>query len=817
MRRKIMIESRWLFKQATALIVVTALFGCGGGGSGAGGGVAPDVQGLNMAKTMSVVTAQNEGGFGVLVNNFQGGSVTGVKVDFAGAAQALAAESDYNTDETHTYVWDESMESLKTVNMILCLMDQTRASEMVNKGAYIALVNEEKCEQGKNQSSAGTSGQSSGGKTVKYNKWTILSARADNNSPQYVKIWVPGEPNSNDPDEAQTILVDVTAFEGVSPTKPYGHFKMNFKGVVDAGGFGGSPGNEALVMKGTLETIDNVEDKPQFRFIDIGGTAANPELANFGANFSLTEAANVILDDVDGNNGKAKTYSSFSDGQFSEEGTYALSFNTSNLLRGKDDDNDNIADTQMCLSRTSYNTQVWRYNLYRSTDGSRVELNSGFPFRYDTGSSEVHGHVSYWGLWIEEGVTIADGATIVKQDYQSESSANYTVNIAPGKLIRRTANQVALSDYNGDQFYTWAQHPTFGYPQPNYDSWVVTISNGEFVITHGVKWGNGGPQQTDVTDGNVSFGFTGENLMLWSDALGGNVVYVHDPNVQVANRQVTYYKEEFVHAGDGTLLPGGATSAALYCYDRCLKGSLTQTDVDGAGSVDDLYYDPNGGPYNYLAEVSAGKLLVKDHLGKTVSADGLSLSNLAHDWGINTGEMVIDTSGINNPWDVYNQPVSYRWETGSNSWNKLVTVRDDHNSLVVFDRPMTFSYTHSQANDANDDAAHAGKTFLLQYGGPGELWGFPWEQQGERWYSSVTLKDGVILNDGSDSYLVKAIEKELTMKSDPSGCGTLDISSLFTDPNLDLPTASDIGDVSITLAGKPIVTKPPAVIEGQLQ
>jgi len=45
------------------------------------------------------------------------------------------------TDPVHAYVYDASMQSLDTVNMILCLMEQTRASDMVNQGAYIALVN----------------------------------------------------------------------------------------------------------------------------------------------------------------------------------------------------------------------------------------------------------------------------------------------------------------------------------------------------------------------------------------------------------------------------------------------------------------------------------------------------------------------------------------------------------------------------------------------------------------------------------------------------------------------------------------------------
>src|SRR5207253_2579663 len=112
----------------------------GGGGSGGGSG---NVSGLEMASTMSVVTAQSDGSHSMRGAN----------------ARALANPlpgGDFAADKQNVYVYDESMDSMQMVNMILCLMDQTKAADMVNHGAYIALVDEHKCEQGKNQSSAGS-------------------------------------------------------------------------------------------------------------------------------------------------------------------------------------------------------------------------------------------------------------------------------------------------------------------------------------------------------------------------------------------------------------------------------------------------------------------------------------------------------------------------------------------------------------------------------------------------------------------------------------------------------------------------------------
>ena len=283
---------------------------------------------------------------------------------------------------------------------------------------------------------------------------------------------------------------------------------------------------------------------------------------------------------------------------------------------------------------------------------------------------------------------------------------------------------------------------------------------------------------------------------------------------------MTFYGEEFVSPADSTLFPSGTTSVTLYCYDRCLKGGLSQSQVDAAASVDDLFY-ASGTERGYTLSASNGKvILTDDSNSEEVSAVGLNLSALGHDWGINSGEMLTtQLSNAANHWEVYDKPVSYRWETGNNEWNQMVTVSDAQGNVSTFDRPLQFSYTHSTANDANDSSDHNGDKFFLQYGGDGELWGFPWEEDSEtnRWYAAVTLADGVQLSDSTHDFVVKAVEKEQTMQQDAGGCTGLNIASLFTDTSLALPTASDIGTVSFTLAEKPVVTDAPAVIEGELQ
>ena len=279
----------------TALSLV--LTGCSSSSSGGGGSTSPDsVTGLELPDSMSVVTAQSSGGSGKLTFGKSRSVISSKSSSESNTLKTLTdADTNYTLDEAHTYVYDASMESLDTVNMILCLMEQTRATDMVNQGAYIALVNEDKCEQGQNQSSSGSTGQSSGGSSTEFNSWTILSTRESDTSDQIVKVWVPGKSGGTNPMDSQTILIELTASEGVSASLPFGSFSMNFKGVVDAGSFGGTTGVEMEMMKGLLQTVANDQGQPQFSFVNVGGDAlAGTSGANFSPCFLISATASWI-------------------------------------------------------------------------------------------------------------------------------------------------------------------------------------------------------------------------------------------------------------------------------------------------------------------------------------------------------------------------------------------------------------------------------------------------------------------------------------------------------------------------------------------
>lgn len=824
---------------STALLsgALIGLAGCGGGGSSSSSstGDGDTVTGLTMPTKLSVVTAAED------TSSKLAGIAGGTIADTSG----YAADADYNTVETHTWVYDPSMDSLSIVNEILCYVQQTGAKEMVNQGAYVALVNEDKCMEGENGSGASSGGAqastSSSTEATSYARWVIESTRESNTAPQEVKIWIPGSTTAEHPMEDPHILVEITINEGVSDDKPFGSFVLNFVGVRLGSELDSSLVSDQYypIMKGTLKTVDdpveNPDGKPQFKFINLGGAAMGGAMTD--APFSMTQASNVIMDDATGTAGEALTYTAEEfdeDGDgtidWSKEGDFKVAFNDNYFLRGKDTVGDDTYSDQVCTSRTDFTTQTWRYNLYNLEDGSLKKLNSGFPFTYtDASTSEQrYGHVGYWGIWTEDelAVTDLDGQTITKETFgDTTTPEEYTVSVGGGKLWKRTREASTYAEMAGVALNWWGDpdDPNCEFGCTSQGDYRATVVGGNLMVTHSITWGDNGPVLTDIADVNITPTTTGEQRWMWADNLGGSVVFNTDT--------VVFYKEEVVSPSDIT------DPITVFCYERCLKGGLDGTTV--SGSNEDVLYNVlwNNGTQEASYTITTdtnGNIVLQDAANSnaevslaTTTFDSTFLTAFPwYEWGAQSGEMVTTPVDPANWYTVFEAAETYRWETGPTDWSLQVVVKDSNGDVVPFDPPLQMTYTYAAGDDPNGDNFVDGTPFLLEYGGPGQLWGFPWEQSDPncdpetedcRWISALTLRNGVQLDaNGSGSYVVKAIESEQNMVplADTSECTTAGLSLDFAD--LSLPTTVD-EDVTITMADKPTVTDAPAVIEGEVQ
>ena len=736
---------------------------CSGGGGGSSG-----ISGLLPPGQISVVAPADE-------------SALPVASDFP-------ATSDYEEDVARVHVYDPAIEPLSIVNQILCLVSQTGVDQLVNEGPYLAQVNQTICDNGKDDSASST-GQSSGA-VDQFQLWTVASSRATNSDPQSVQYWIPEE----DDGMALTIFVNMLLTHGVDDEYPFGGFDLDFAGAVDESSvatpeFGGALSASRLesglsgfllfFRKGNLNLVPGPGDHSE-------------------------ETAAMVVVSADQESGSARvlqrTREDFGGGDSGiQSDDYLIAYDDSHFLRALD------GGTTQAFQRQEFFENVWRYNLYHASGpdaGQRVDLDSGFGFRTESGD---YGWIGYWGLWTPPGVSVATGDVITRDEFGHAGQA-YTVFRAPGRLIRNSRHTLALTQLAGQTFQWWFFDPSNG---PT--SFVVEYDLGS---TQWQKIGiqmPGAPTLTPIEPPEVidtaALGF----LNMWSPSLGGPTAFVH------GDEFVTYYAQEFVDGSDPVFVNGDLELSGLV---QCLRPGVTGPEAE-SGDVflpdapdiasahafvfqqDDLTL--------YLDTTATGGGLARVGL-----ADGQAPSSGPYTWGMRSGPMVTSTAGLTSVWDAWNADEFYVWETGANEWNQFTRALDSHGAFVDFDPPISFSHVLASGDDRNGDDSLVGQTFVLNYGGPGQLWGLP--QQGrdlnddgqpDRWYPAVNLADGLLLGPTGTEFVLKAMEIEQTLALDPAYAGplTLDAASTLVVPGIGLYTAPDIGP-------GPVVTDPPRVVQG---
>jgi hypothetical protein len=159
-----------------------------------------------------------------------------------------------------------------------------------------------------------------------------------------------------------------------------------------------------------------------------------------------------------------------------------------------------------------------------------------------------------------------------------------------------------------------------------------------------------------------------------------------------------------------------------------------------------------------------------------------------------------------DPWEAWLAPNSFNFQFGTQdmTWHQYTTLVAADGLHVTLDDPKTCLYQ----SDING-------MYILNYGGPGDLWGIPSEEEIDlergysHWKNAFALDDLTALDCGGETLYTKAIDLELTMPSvEATNCADLGGASIgapadnFVDPDMD---------------EAPEVTDPPAVVGGILQ
>lgn len=768
------------FVQRVALLTTPlTLVACGGGSSG-GGSSDPNTEGLEPPDQLTLVEP---------VDTVGAGSPDLGQID-------LPEGSDYAADRAEVNVYDPAVEPLTTVNEILCFVGLTGANLVVNEGPFLAQIDPSLCEAGEDQNSLGSEdGQSTG--ATEFELWTVDTTRASNSSPQLSSIWVPDRSGDNALEEE--IRVGIQLDEGVSAENPFGDWSMDFAGIDPS-----APDVENPFFLGTLSTVPTTDGEIGFTFYEESGdvTVAPPpgEYArrtqvHVRASEDQTEGyARIIVSERSNEGGDSGLIAS----------EFLVAFDETHFLRSIDGGSEELYD------REAFDERVWQYNLYHATGediGERVQRDSGFGFRTEDGA---YGYAGYYGVWVPDGVELQSGDAVFRDVFDEPSElVEYTVTRGGGKLVRFSREDLPLDDVQDDLFQWWTFDDLSGEHQQyliSWDgaNWVIKFEVDSFTF-----------DLTTVEPPLVIDTMDEPYLSMWSDGLGGPASWTIDEPLVV-----TYYSRT-IENGNSSLFANGGEVTLLGLVD-CLRSDITEEEAE----IGDIFLPPAMDVMSPYTFVFGQDDLTLYH---DVNGDGSELVPVGlaageepnegpFTWGMQSGPLVTNLTGVDDVWDVWQLETFWQYETGHNDWNVLWSLADGQGIVVDFEPPLQFSYTHSTEDDRNGASDYDGKTYFLSYDGPGQLHGLPYEgvdlnndMEDDRYYPVLSIADGTLVGPTGTEYIVKAVEVEQVLTQDPGG-----------NPGLDLTEASDLvvpdgsGYTPPAIGDRPVVTDPPRVINGEL-
>jgi hypothetical protein len=634
------------------------------------------------------------------------------------------------------------------------------------------------------------------------------------------RIWL-DDPES----EGAAIFVNMSATSPPTASNPYGVFRVDYCGNME-----GTPG---CAFNGFLDgTASGVSYYEHEQGDGGGGTKA----LRMTTTSNTSGAGSLNMDD--GNN----------------SATFSFAYNA-DYYRRSDDGGD------QCFARDARDPDtgmsVWRYGLYDSVTGARVERSSGFPIEYTHASTKYQGYLGYYGLSLPPAAQslMVNGDTVEKVDYSSGNSPTrtpFTVVKAAGKLTKYTRHLRTLHEIDQIKFNTFVgmeANTFFAGAQPNaqYELYWDDAA-GDFKVTAQMMCGqNGCSTQALGTVQSVpaTFWASRGGIQAWSQQLGGelfvNLQGVGSP-VDSSLVQVAYRSQDVVYPSQ---LP-----ATLHCVRDC-PTAASMAAYFGGGGPDSPFvtgtannFQPllSAGVVSYGGDAASAMLLDGAAAPVVLNADAESLEGSPQFRnGLRTGKLFVNLadaecdigSGTYCEWRVNNLDVYYQWETGPNQYNQFAAVKDGSGAFVNLDPPLQVNF---QVPQGGAYGQYAGQSIVLQYGGFGELWGLPGICVSPQTNQEVACDGGevryvpsfVIPQDTASgrvtangtTYLVKWLDREIRFaRKNLSVC---DGAGLTIPSGMTLPTANDLKNPSdpasdIYIGVRPVVTAAPRVIHGEVK
>ncbi len=750
---------------------------------------------------------------------------------------SLPSESDYITARQNIYVELEATRPISFIDDLLCFTNQTKPLAMLGEGPYLAWNNAGRCFE---EDGDGGDDDGNDNNIVSYVN-VVANSTGGGEDPMTVRAWIEDYAGDSGSDGGPgTILMMGEVTQVPSEENPYGVFSL---------AYGLLPSLESTeadsLGKGQVSAQGGENGDASF-------TLYQQEMwSDNGLEIECDITASVDYNETT-QTGVARTGRDCTpETQWDPNKVYALAVNENFIHMAVAASNSELDaqtyETEVCLSRDDFDEVAWNYALFNKADGSEVEINSGFPVKVDydgdgTGSDangfEGYGHIGYWGAWRDDGQNFDDGEMVQQATYDDTVGESYTVRVSPGRLVRNSIETEALTNLDGVEFYTWMHESQYSIGDINEDmdtddgfEVVVEVNDADdgFNVVAYVVWeeqnGEYMRNQTTLANPVAIVLASDETLYMHSNQLGGDAQFTQGSDA------IRFFGRSYVNGsetGTGELFDS-ATSVTLKCFERCLDVGVTTNDLDQEQNafVGDSY--DTAQDYSFaLADLTLR--IATDSVGFASNVTEQDLQGAQFwNWGMHSGPMVKDGAATSIS-DFHTKlgdgtiTEFYVWETGPFDWMQGIRLVNASDEVVTFDAPIAFKYTHATANDRNGDSAADGQTFLLEYGGYGNLWGLPWveDQESGHYYPLIRgIADAVEMGP-NDIYIVKALDIEQKMSSASSAHAPDSAEALAFCSDIALGTPSQAVPSDITLDVFNIGTMPdvtdqaPSVVDGEL-
>jgi hypothetical protein len=726
--------------------------------------------------------------------------------------------SAYATDTQSSHVEDATSRGIGQVNMITCIMSSMRPDATVNDGPYNALVDQTKCDS---SGRASTDNANASVQSSTFMTSTVNSTRTSNTEPMRARIWL-DDPESQD----ASIFVNMSASAAPSANNPYGIFRVDY-----CGKFQGAPGcGFHGFLDGTASGISYFEQEQ--------GDGGNGTKA-LRMTATSTTSGSGRLHMADPNNST----------------TFSFAYNADYYRRSDD-------GGEQCFARDARDPDtgmsVWRYGLYDSVTGARIERESGFPIEFTRSGTKYQGYLGYYGLSLQSAAQelLTNGDTIERVEYSANGAeptrTPFTVIKAGGKLTKYTRHNRTLAGIDHIKFTTFVGNEAssfFSGAQPNtqYEIyWDDTA--GDFKVTAQMNCGqNGCSTQALQSEQSVAATFWEPRggIQAWSQQLGGELFI----NLQGVTIPVNSGAVQVAYRSQDTVYPS-QLPATLHCVRDCPTAASIAAYFGGGpasspyvtGTANNFQPTIAGNVVGYSTDAANAMLL--DALAAPVlldvDAEELEDSQQFRN-GLRSGKLFASLgdaecapgSGTYCEWRVNALDVYYQWETGPNAHNQFAAVKNSSGAFVNLDPPLQVSFDVPQGASYGD---YAGKNIVLQYGGFGDLWGVPGICVSPQTNEEVACDGGEVryvpsfvipydvtsgrVTANGTTYLVKWLEREIRFAR--KNLAVCDGAGLTVPSGTTLPTATDLKDPSdpasdIYIGVRPVVTAAPRVIHGEVK